>query len=375
MERFIVRHATPLAVSALLVFALSCKDASSSVHPSTQKPSGVSLRLARQLKRLPPGVHRGFNLAHSWQAGGYKGYGSKASLRSKRELVALGATWISVTPFGWQRGLSSTEIGFSTHRAGETDRRLAAEIRQAKRLGLKVMVKPHIWIGHRAWRGDIRPAGPDGWPRWFTSYRRFIVHYAQLAARLGADGLVIGVEFKSSSATQHAQWVKTIAAVRAVYKGPITYAANWDEASQIRFWDRLDWIGVQFFAPLTTAIDPTVDQLRLALRRCLAPYRRLAARFKKRILFTEVGYKSVRGTAIKPYAWPENLPRSLLRYDERGQADAFIAFFQELQQIPELAGVHIWKWFSDVDTTEEGRVGFSPRHKLAATVLKHAFRR
>ncbi|MCA9521288.1 MAG: hypothetical protein KC609_09955 [Myxococcales bacterium] len=345
----------------------------------SEKPTAPSTRptmpaLSRGLAPLPRGVQRGICYAHNWQGGGVRGYGSAASLASKRELWALGVRWISLTPFGWQPSLTSREVHLApSHRAGENDRRIEREIRQARQLGLKVQLKPHIWVRRGAWRGAIQPAGVDGWQSWFASYRRFILHYARLAERLKVDAFVVGVEFKSSSRSQRVEWEKTIAAVRAVYRGPLTYAANWDEVATIEFWDKLDWIGVQFFPPLTTKLEPSDAELLAAVKRHLARYRRVSKRFGKPLLFTEVGYKSVHGTAIRPWDWPENLADSMRRYDARAQAQAFRAFFLGLRDVEKLAGVFVWKWFSDVDTDEEGRLGFSPRGKIASQVIRAVF--
>ena len=56
---------------------------------------------------------------------------------------------------------------------------------------------------------------------------------------------------------------------RAVYKGKLTYAANWDgEFEEVAFWDALDVIGVQAYFPLTEERVPSVTKLTQAW----APY-------------------------------------------------------------------------------------------------------
>lgn len=126
---------------------------------------------------------------------------------------------------------------------------------------------------------------------------------------------------------------------------------------------------------MTTRLEPGDAELLAAVRRHLARYRRVSARLKKPLLFTEVGFKSVRGTAIRPWDWPEHLEPGMRRYDEAAQAQAFRAFFLGLRDVERLAGVFVWKWFSDMETDEEGRLGFSPRGKRAAQVIASAFRR
>src|SRR2546430_13566284 len=56
-------------------------------------------------------------------------------------------------------------------------------------------------------------------------------------------------------------WVDIIDSVRAVYHGTVTYAAATDEAINVSFWDKVDEIGINAYPPLTTSLDPSVDQL------------------------------------------------------------------------------------------------------------------
>src|SRR6185436_18126396 len=67
-------------------------------------------------------------------------YGSAAALR---ELKGLGVNWISITPFGFHRG--TPEIRWGGDRVWETDESLVAVTKQAHDLGIKVLLKPHIW--------------------------------------------------------------------------------------------------------------------------------------------------------------------------------------------------------------------------------------
>lgn len=329
------------------------------------------------VKPLAAKVHRGVCYAHNWQHGGSKGYGSEASLQSKRELAALGVDWVSITPFGFQESLQSTEVQSSGRAmaAGENDDRLERETQQAHELGMKVMLKPHLWISHSEWQGHIQPAGPDGWDKWFASYQKFILHYAALAERLKIDAFVVGVEMPSSSWTQRDHWVKTIAMIREVYHGPLAYAANWNEAEKVTFWDKIDWIGVQLYTPLTTRLDASYDELAAALDKDLDNYEALSKKYGKPVFLTEVGYKSIRATAVSPHTWPEHLPPESKAYDEGAQSLAYRAMLNRVAERDFIQGVYVWKWFTDVDTDEEGTLGFSPRKKQAAQVLGQAYAR
>jgi len=76
-----------------------------------------------------------------------KGYGTAASARSIDEAARMGATWISLTPFGRVWDLDSTGIDLTFEAPFEENRRnVLAAIRQAHERGLKVFLVPHLWV-------------------------------------------------------------------------------------------------------------------------------------------------------------------------------------------------------------------------------------
>ena len=48
--------------------------------------------------------------------------------------------------------------------------------------------------------------------------------------------------------------------IKEVYKGKLTYAANWDEFKRVPFWKALDYIGVDAYFPLSDKKTPTVAE-------------------------------------------------------------------------------------------------------------------
>lgn len=332
---------------------------------------------------LPAGVQRGVSFVHSWQDGGTRGYGSPVSRSSLQELRALGASWISVMPFGFVSALDAEQVQFADDQepspspqrrsAGETNARVRRQIADAHELGLKVLLKPHLWVGRGAWCGEINPSTPERAAHFFASYQRFALHYARLAESAGADLLAIGVELCALTAHDPQRWRQLIQQVRQVYHGPLVYAANWDEVARVPFWDALDYVGVQFYAPLADTIDATDEVMMARLAEHLNSLEDLARRTRKQVLFTEVGYKSIRGTAVQPHLWPEQLRGRPVEVSLPAQTQAYRVFFQGVRLRPWVAGVYIWKWFSNPASTEEDAGGFSPRAKPAEAVLGAAF--
>ncbi|MGB0647504.1 MAG: glycoside hydrolase family 113, partial [Bradymonadia bacterium] len=137
---------------------------------------------------------------------------------------------------------------------------LIRSIRQARALGLTVMLMPVIRLEAMRdgeWRGKLSPRRPN---RFWQSYRSFVVHYATIAQREGVSLFSVGSEL-SSLEHQELQWRKIIRAVRRVYRGYVTYSANWDHFQQVPFWDALDFIGISAYFELTENRQATENEL------------------------------------------------------------------------------------------------------------------
>src|SRR3954471_23314802 len=76
-----------------------------------------------------------------------RGYASAAFERGLDEAVRLGATWISLTPFGraWDLSASGVSPTFELDFA-ENKLAIARAVRQAHARGLKVLLVPHLWV-------------------------------------------------------------------------------------------------------------------------------------------------------------------------------------------------------------------------------------
>lgn len=313
------------------------------------------------------GKDRGIGYAHSLKPN--KGYGSAASGAALQELRRLGVDSIALTPFGFQRAASDTSIiwiGNGGRRIGETDEAIRAGARQARAAGMRILLKPHIWLRQPEWPGSINHTSAAAWNAWFSSYREFILHYARLAEEIHAETFSIGNEFVNASKHEQA-WRDLIAMTRQVYHGRLTYGANMDEIFDVPFWDALDVIGVSAYFPLSDQISPDTATLVSGWRPLVTKLARLSARWKRPILFTEVGYASRDGAAQRP--WEEGGGKLNLRL----QASAYEAFFRAVWPQPWAAGVYFWKWESFPKHDDGRQIAFTIENKPAAQVMRKYF--
>jgi hypothetical protein len=303
-----------------------------------------------------------------------RGYGSEASAELLDELVRMGTTWISITPFGRIWSLTSTDIllDFEAPFAKNRDD-VSAMIRLAKERGLRVLLIPHLWVETGGWRGEIEPGSEEGWRAYQESYRSFVLTWARVAAEAGADAFSIGVECKSWSGRFGPYWTALIADIRDQFPGFLTYSANWDEVENVLFWDQLDLIGINAFYPLSHKHGASDAEYLAGARRARDDVAALSSKFQMPVLFVEVGYTTRRDAAVEPWLWPDDMTDVV--YDEREQARALSAIFQAFLPEPWFAGYFVWRYYADLDdVSQEDAWGFSPHGKQAERLLRDVFK-
>ena len=316
-------------------------------------------------------TYKGAVLAHIHRIG--NGYGSTPSKHRHKHLNEIGYNFVQLNTFGfmWDRKRTKVYHGGDPSMA-ETF--LETEIRNLREMGFKVMLKPHIWIGGLNldpdnWRSKIDFDDPKKRRKWFDSYTEFILSEAELAQRTGVEMLVVGTELVGVSKYTD-EWIEIINKIRDVFTGKITYAAEGMNAQKIEFWDVLDYIGIDAYFPLTDKHEPSLDELAQGWMKYEPEIRALSEKYDKKIIFTEIGFKSVEGTAIKPWEWKQSG-----KISQQEQALAFEATRRAFIDKPYLAGIFVWKYFTDMNSDERGNVekGFTPYMKEAEKVISSWF--
>lgn len=111
------------------------------------------------------------------------------------------------------------------------------------------MLKPQIWISRGVYTGKINPTSQHSWKVFKASYRKFILHFAQVAEQHDIPLYCIGTELPSVVKREEEFWRELILELRAIYKGELVYAENWDQYQAVPFWDALDYIGINAYFP------------------------------------------------------------------------------------------------------------------------------
>jgi hypothetical protein len=259
----------------------------------------------------------------NFTAEGRSGYGSAKALESLRELPKYGVNAIALVPYGMTRpGTSFIRVG-----GLEKDEHIARIAGAAHSLGMKVMLKPQIWVPG-GFVGDLDFDSEQQRNAWFAEYRAFIGHHAELATRIRADIFCVGTELARLSKFD-AEWRRIIMEVRKVYRGPLTYAAvQGPEFETLGFWDALDYIGLNNYYPLP-------DDLSTAA--VVAKVEAVQRRFRKPVIFPEAGFASLEAPHRAP--WDET-PRRLSMED---QAKSYEAIYRAFWSKPWFKGIYWWK--------------------------------
>ena len=298
----------------------------------------------------------------SWWPGQYSQPDADLALTNLR---ATGANWISLLVTQYQDTITSTDIYAKTDTPLDAD--LIHVINQAHSLGLKVMLKPHVDLANDSthWRGQIGQGFTEAqWTTWFASYQAFIDHYAQLAQTYGADQFCVGTEL-SATQSRTTQWRAVVTSVRSLYSGSITYAANSGDEAGLSWWDTVDFIGVDAYYPLTNKSNPTIAELTAGWTPYTTTLANLASTWSKKILFTEIGYRSQ--DAANQHPWDYQIGGVI---DLQEQADTYQAAFESVFNQPWFAGMYWWSWGTDPFEGGPCDDGYSPHTKPAEDVLR-----
>ena len=280
--------------------------------------------------------------------------------------------YVALMPFGFIRSLDSPEIRFNTKRQwfGETEQGLIQYANEFRKHNIKVMVKPQIWIWRGEFTGYLKMDSEENWKILENSYSDFILSYAKIAQKLDAELFCIGTELEQFIANRPQYWERLIKEIKAVYKGKLTYAANWDEFKRTPFWSDLDFIGIDAYFPLSESKTPSVAEFEKGWEQHKSVIKGLQKQHQKKVLFTEYGYRSIDFTGKKP--WESNRVEGNINL--QAQVNGLEAIYNQFWKEDWFAGGFIWKWFIDHENVGgENNNRFTPQNKPAEKKLAELY--
>lgn len=294
-----------------------------------------------------------------WSADGYD---SPAARDEMAVLASTGANTVVLVVTAWQDSPRSNQVQVDSART-PTPQAVAAATAWARTLGLQVALKPHVDLVDGSWRGTIDPGDAGAW---FDSYLDFILPWADLARTERMSFFVAGTELAGTIGAVDS-WHRVLREIRQRFDGLLVYAASWDEAERVGFWDALDLVGVDAYWPVAQRKDAGRFELLAGWQPWLARLETLQAKTARPILITEVGYRSVDGAGLQPFGFGNSGAA-----DPQEQADLYWAALQAIAPHEWINGIVWWNWLArggggPLDTD------YTPAGKLAAVELQRAW--
>lgn len=287
------------------------------------------------------------------------------------EIAATGADRVALVVAWYQQDAGASALG-EHPRYSAPATAIARAIGEARAAGLGATLFPIVRLSaprtDGEWRGTLQPRDRAAWWR---SYGAHLVALARLAAREGASGLSIGSELSTLDGDgDRAAWAALVAEVRRAFHGTLSYSANWDRYREVAIYDLVDRVGIcGYFALVPPGGATAEDDLVRGWRDRRVELARFARARRRPIVFTEVGYRSMRGAAAAP--WDEAARRDV---DLDEQRRCYAAFRRVWRTAPPelLGGVYFWNWYGWGGPTSRG---YTPRGKPALDELRKFFAR
>lgn len=284
-------------------------------------------------------------------------------------LKEANAEWVSIIPYAFSRVGQPQVIANSPRQwwgeRTEGARQLALYAREEN---LKIMFKPHIWVGGQGWAGDYTLDSEADWLIWEKEFDNYVLPLAELAEELEVELFCIATEYRQIVKARPAYWDDLITKIRKIYSGKLTYAANWDNIEHVSFWDKLDYIGIDAYFPLLQEGNPPVKDILEAWKSHKKQIEQLYVKYEKPILFTEYGYCSVDFAAHEPWKVGS---RGDATVNFEAQTNAYEALYQSFWNEKWFAGGFLWKWHIDPDSRwNRIEKAFSPQNKPVMNTIR-----
>jgi hypothetical protein len=279
---------------------------------------------------------------------------------------------------------------------------LGSWVRKAKSLDLQVTLRPSLRSESMTtgswWTEAIRD--PAWWEVWFTEYRSFILTYAELASRTGADRLVLsGAEIAPALPGGHLpdgsapgvpgdierRWQDLIAEIRGRFNGKLAIELEMYEELQPLppFLDSMDELVIYWHPPLSASGDASIEEMQPIASEIISDIKVHPALAEMDLLLS-IEYLSIPGSAKSCPPAPDGSCRSPSDFDSgafvdpdieadaEAQSDAVNAVLLGTYLTDHLAGYFMRGYFPAAEIQDKSA---SINGKLAEDVLRHWYPR
>jgi hypothetical protein len=283
------------------------------------------------------------------------------------------ANYAAIIPYAWMKNLEEPAVNYEEIRGwwGEKPHGVAKTASLMKDQGLKVLLKPQIWIGRGDYTGHINLKSEEAWQTLENSYTDYIMRFVHIAAQQNIGMFCIGTELDSFVKERPAYWLQLIKNIRKVYAGKLTYAANWDNYKHVTFWNVLDYVGVDAYFPLSDEKTPNASTITKNWQKWKDEMKGVSEKFDKKILFSEYGYISADYAGKEPW---KNAGEDR-EVNEEAQHILFEQLYQNIWQEDWMAGGFIWKHHAEDSRWRSYEKRFTPQNKKAQQTIAKAYRK
>lgn len=242
----------------------------------------------------------------------------------------LNADFIILVPNGLQENAQSEEICY-TSVATVGDEELVEMIQFAKKIGLRVALKPTANCKNGTWRAHINFFDEEvhcepKWSKWFKSYTDFQLHYAKIAEETGCEMFIAGCEMVMSE-RREMEWRKLMADIKTVYSGLVSYNTDKYQEHNVKWWDAVDVISSSGYYPLGDW-EKELDRIEKVVKK-----------FNKPFFFAETGCMSVEGSPAVPNDWSVEGEVNV-----QAQAEWYEDMIKAISKRDWVLGMALWDW-------------------------------
>jgi hypothetical protein len=275
-------------------------------------------------------------------------------------LVSTGANWISLPVTFFQDFKNSSQASKAPHpfilESGinecSPEKDYVQLIKEAKALGLKVMLQFHVQENKPFWP-DSREIG-DYWGFynpyvWFPRYYELIESYVNATKDSGVDMISLGHNFMALSYHEN-HWKELAQKIKNITDIPLTYSAAFgDEERKSGFWDQLDYVSV--FPKLKSKTTEAMEVELKEFSRALSYMNKL---WKKPVIVTRVAACSHPSQEIS-------------------QSALFRAVHDSIKDLDFVKGVFFGDWAADIMYHDPNDPSYNIQNKASQKVVTELF--